>query len=54
MYSNGASEIIIGKALKRYNIPRQKVIIMTKCFGGVGEEPGRYSSIEEHTKRNLD
>ncbi|KAH7038228.1 NADP-dependent oxidoreductase domain-containing protein [Microdochium trichocladiopsis] len=39
MYCNGASEIIVGKALKKYNIPREKVVIMTKCFWGVGEQP---------------
>ncbi|KAK3991535.1 hypothetical protein QBC44DRAFT_393102 [Cladorrhinum sp. PSN332] len=39
MYSNGASEVIVGKALKKYNIPREKVIILTKCFWAVGEEP---------------
>jgi aryl-alcohol dehydrogenase-like predicted oxidoreductase len=39
MYSNGASEIIVGKALKKYNIPREKVIIMTKCYFAVGEQP---------------
>lgn len=39
MYSNGASEVVVGKALKKYNIPREKVIIMTKCYWGVGEEP---------------
>lgn len=40
MYSNGASEVTIGKALKKYNIPREKVVILTKCFFAVGEEPG--------------
>jgi len=39
MYCNGASEVIVGKALKKYNIPREKVVIMTKCFWAVGEEP---------------
>jgi aryl-alcohol dehydrogenase-like predicted oxidoreductase len=39
VYSNGASERIIGKALKKYEIPRHKVIIMSKCYGGVGEQP---------------
>ncbi|RYP64155.1 hypothetical protein DL771_008891 [Monosporascus sp. 5C6A] len=39
IYSQGASEIIVGKALKKYNIPREKVVIMTKCFWGVGETP---------------
>ncbi|KAK2738546.1 putative aldo/keto reductase [Colletotrichum kahawae] len=39
VYSNGASEVTIGKALKKYNIPREKVVILTKCFFAVGEEP---------------
>ncbi|TDZ39339.1 Aldo-keto reductase AMT2 [Colletotrichum trifolii] len=37
-YSNGVSETIIGKTLKSYNIPREKVILMTKCFWAVGED----------------
>ena len=40
MYSNGVSETIIGKAIKQYNIPRHKLVILTKCFFYVGEEPG--------------
>ncbi|KAK0628786.1 NADP-dependent oxidoreductase domain-containing protein [Bombardia bombarda] len=39
VYSNGASEIIVGKAIKKYNIPRQKVVILTKCNFAVGETP---------------
>ncbi|KAL2782603.1 Aldo/keto reductase [Aspergillus keveii] len=39
VYCNGASEAIVGKALKQYSIPREKVVIMTKCFWGVGEKP---------------
>jgi len=32
VYSNGRSEIILGKALKAHNIPREDVVIMTKVF----------------------
>ncbi|KAJ4152287.1 hypothetical protein NW754_004082 [Fusarium falciforme] len=39
VYSNGASEEIVGKALKKFQIPRSKVIILTKCRWAVGEEP---------------
>ena len=39
-YSNGVSEEIVGKAIKKYNIPREKVVILTKCHWGVGEDPG--------------
>ena len=38
MYSAGHSEICIGKALKKYNIPRHKVQIFTKCYFTVSEE----------------
>jgi len=40
VYSNGVSEEIIGKAIKKYNIPRQKLVILTKCFGTVAEQHG--------------
>lgn len=32
VYSNGGSERIIGKALKKYDIPRSKVVILSKCY----------------------
>lgn len=37
-YSNGKSEEIIGKALKQYSIPRNKVVILSKCYFGVAED----------------
>lgn len=40
VYSNGESERFIAKAIKKYNLPRHKLVILTKCFGVVGEEPG--------------
>jgi len=39
VYSNGISEIMIGKAIKKFNIPRKKLVLLSKCFGVVGEEP---------------
>ena len=38
VYSNGESEVIIGKAIKKFNIPRHKLVILTKCQGTVGEQ----------------
>lgn len=32
VYSNGASEIILGKAIKKFNLPRQKIVVATKVF----------------------
>ncbi|OCK84099.1 Aldo/keto reductase [Lepidopterella palustris CBS 459.81] len=38
VYSNGLSEKIIGKALKKYNIPRNRVVILSKCYFGVAQD----------------
>ncbi|PWW72678.1 Aldo/keto reductase [Tuber magnatum] len=38
-YSNGLSEVIVGKAIKKYNIPREQLVIMTKCYFPVGDTP---------------
>ncbi|EJD45580.1 Aldo/keto reductase [Auricularia subglabra TFB-10046 SS5] len=38
MYSHGRSELIVGKAIKTYDIPRKKLVILTKCWGPVNEE----------------
>ncbi|KAJ6104838.1 alcohol dehydrogenase [Penicillium sp. IBT 18751x] len=39
VYSNGASEAIIGRAIQKFNIPRHKLVLLTKIFGYVGEQP---------------
>ena len=39
VYSNGVSEEIIAKAIKKYNIPRHKLVILTKCYAPVSEVP---------------
>ena len=41
-YSNGISEEIIGKAIRKYNIPRHKPTILKKCFN-----PSRESNTKE-------
>ncbi|KAL7271524.1 hypothetical protein RUND412_005716 [Rhizina undulata] len=42
-YSNGESERIIGKALKKFGIPRERVVIMTKCYAAVADTPGEFT-----------
>ncbi|KAK3672550.1 hypothetical protein LTR78_007601 [Recurvomyces mirabilis] len=39
VYSNGVSEEIIGKAIKKFDLPRNKLVILSKCYGYVGEDP---------------
>ncbi|KAI7782154.1 aryl-alcohol dehydrogenase [Diaporthe eres] len=46
-YSNGKSEIILGKALKKFNIPRSKVVIMTKIFNPVMDDNSRPASVND-------
>jgi aryl-alcohol dehydrogenase-like predicted oxidoreductase len=40
-YSNGQSEAIIGKALELYNIPRSKVVILSKLYYPVMNDSSR-------------
>ncbi|KAK8095522.1 Versiconal hemiacetal acetate reductase [Apiospora kogelbergensis] len=46
-YSNGKSEVVVGKALKKFNIPRSKVVIMTKIFNPVMDDDSRPASIND-------
>ncbi|KAL1704142.1 NADP-dependent oxidoreductase domain-containing protein [Schizophyllum commune] len=40
VYSNGLSEIILGKAIKQHNLPRDEIVVMTKVFFEVKREVG--------------
>jgi len=40
VYSNGLSEIVLGKAIKQHNLPRDEIVVMTKLFFTVGKEYG--------------
>ncbi|KAF8328982.1 NADP-dependent oxidoreductase domain-containing protein [Amanita rubescens] len=32
IYSNGVSEIVLGKAIKQFNLPRDEIVVMTKVY----------------------
>ncbi|KAF8907496.1 aryl-alcohol dehydrogenase [Mucidula mucida] len=38
IYSNGYSEVVLGKAIKEYNLPRDEIVVMTKLWGVVGRD----------------
>ncbi|KAF9482881.1 Aldo/keto reductase [Pholiota conissans] len=38
-YSNGQSEVVLGKAIKQLDLPRDKIVVMTKVFAVVGKSP---------------
>lgn len=42
MYSNGLSEVILGKAIKKYNFPREEIVVLTKLFCVVGRTPREF------------
>lgn len=46
-YSNGKSEEVIGKALKTFNIPRQKVVILSKIYNPVPDDDSRPPAIND-------
>ncbi|KAG2152539.1 NADP-dependent oxidoreductase domain-containing protein [Suillus bovinus] len=50
IYSNGESERLIAKFIKKYNIPRTQIIIATKCNGLVANDP----SIQSFLRPGLD
>ncbi|TFY59152.1 hypothetical protein EVG20_g7895 [Dentipellis fragilis] len=35
VYSNGLSEVVLGKAIKKHNLPRDEIVVMTKLFSVV-------------------
>ena len=49
--SMGRSEQIVGKALKKYRIPRNRVVIMSKCYGGVSDD-GSFPKSGENRKND--
>jgi len=40
VYSNGLSEIILGKAIKELKLPREEIVVMTKVYNPVAREYG--------------
>ena len=54
VYSNGYSERIIGKFLKQYQIPRHRVLIFTKCYSLVHEDPGTRTILYPELKNTRD
>ncbi|CUM67446.1 uncharacterized protein PRCAT00005142001 [Priceomyces carsonii] len=52
-YTNGGGERIIGKFLKHYNIPREDVVIMTKCYFSAVDFKGGDPDVLDFNHRGL-
>ncbi|KAH9033318.1 Aldo/keto reductase [Lactarius hengduanensis] len=47
IYSNGLSEVILGKAIKQLNLPREEIVVMTKLHHVVSRSPGEQLSLSD-------
>ncbi|KFY50884.1 hypothetical protein V496_09107 [Pseudogymnoascus sp. VKM F-4515 (FW-2607)] len=54
IYSNGDSERVIAQAIKKYDIPRHKLVLMTKAYSCVGEQQFHAYPIIEQLKQTKD
>lgn len=54
VYSLGRSEEILGKALKDYGPGRDKVIIATKVFAAMGDDPNQRGLSRKHIRHSID
>ena len=54
MYSNGASEEVLGHAIKTLGIPREKVVIATKLHHPTGDGPNEKGSSRKHVRHAIE
>ncbi|KAA1466894.1 Aldo/keto reductase [Dentipellis sp. KUC8613] len=38
VYSNGLGEVVLGKAIRQHQLPRDEIVVMTKVFGAVSRD----------------
>src|SRR5215471_18929341 len=53
MYSNGASEEILGRALQDF-AQRDRVVIATKVFNPMGDDPNQRGLSRKHIRESID
>src|ERR1700758_899978 len=54
MYSVGASEEILGRALKDFGPSRDRVVIATKVFNPMGDDPNQRGLGRKHIRHSID
>ncbi|KAL2831394.1 NADP-dependent oxidoreductase domain-containing protein [Aspergillus cavernicola] len=54
VYSNGDSERVIAQAIKEYDLPRHKLVLMTKAWSCVGEEQFHAYPILDQLRKSKD
>jgi aryl-alcohol dehydrogenase (NADP+) len=54
MYSLGESERVLGRAVKELDIPRDRVVIATKVFNAMGDDPNQRGLSRKHVMHAID
>jgi 1-deoxyxylulose-5-phosphate synthase len=54
VYSTGVSEEILGRALKEFGPPRDRLVIATKVFGVMGDDPNQRGLSRKHIFHAID
>jgi len=54
MYSNGASEEVLGRALRELAIPREQVVVATKVFNPMGPSTNERGLSRKHVRHSID
>jgi aryl-alcohol dehydrogenase-like predicted oxidoreductase len=54
MYSMGVSEEITGRALKEFGPPRDRLVIATKVFNAMGDDPNQRGLSRKHIMHSID
>lgn len=54
MYSDGASEEVLGRALKELAVPREQVVVATKVYHPTGTTPNERGLSAKHVRHSLD
>jgi aryl-alcohol dehydrogenase (NADP+) len=54
MYSLGVSEEILGRALKDFGPPRDRLVVATKVFNAMGDDPNQRGLSRKHIRHAID
>jgi aryl-alcohol dehydrogenase-like predicted oxidoreductase len=54
VYSLGQSEVVLGSALKKLGVRRDRVVIATKVHGNMGDDPNQRGQSKKHIKHAID
>jgi aryl-alcohol dehydrogenase (NADP+) len=54
MYSDGASEEVLGRALRELAVPREQVVVATKVFNPMGESANERGLSSKHIRHAID